>query len=77
MKKINLNIKTKSKSYKIVIGKNVIPQISNILKLNSIKFEKVLIIVDTKLPKSKLNILKKKISSKKIIIHYFNANEKN
>ena len=25
MKKINLNIKTKSKSYNIVIGKNIIP----------------------------------------------------
>ena len=77
MKKIKLNVKTKSKTYPIIIGKNVITQISNILKSNNISFEKTLIIVDSKLPKKKLSILKKKISSKKKIILFFNANEKN
>ena len=60
MKKIKLNVKTKSKSYPIIIGKNIIQKISNTLKLNDINFEKILIIVDTKVPKKKLNILKKK-----------------
>ena len=77
MKKINLNVNTKSKSYKIIIGKNIISQISNIFKLNKIKIEKVLIVADTKLPKKKLILLKKKINSKKLIIHNFSANEKN
>ncbi len=77
MKKIKLNVKTKSKTYPIIIGKNVIDQISNILKSNNVNFEKTLIIVDTKLPKKKLNILKKKIFSKKKIILFFNASEKN
>ena len=67
MKKIKLNVKTKSKTYPIIIGKNVITQISNILKSNNINFEKSLIIVDTKLPKKTLSILKKKIFSKKKI----------
>tara|TARA_B100001540_G_scaffold210397_1_gene185373 strand:- start:288 stop:1394 length:1107 start_codon:yes stop_codon:yes gene_type:complete len=77
MKKIKLKVKTKSKTYPIIIGKNIIDQTSNILNSNNIKFEKCLIIVDTKIPKKKLNILKKKINSKKKIIHFFSANEKN
>ena len=53
MKKIKLNVKTKSKTYPIIIGKNVITQISSILKSNNINFEKTLIIVDSKIPKKK------------------------
>ena len=60
MKKIRLNVKTKSKTYPIIVGKNIIAQTSNILKSNNINFEKILIVVDTKIPKEKLNILKKK-----------------
>ena len=76
MNKIKLNVKTKSKTYPIIIGKNVITQISSILKSNNINFEKTLIIVDSKIPKKKLNILKKKIFAKKFIF-FFNASEKN
>ena len=56
MKNINLNVITKSKSYPIIIGKNIIYQINNILKLNHFNFEKVLLIADTKIPKKKLII---------------------
>ena len=77
MKKINLDVKTKSKVYPIIIGKNIITQIDSILKLNKIDFEKILIIADSKVPKKYLNILKKKIFSKKKIIHFFTASEKN
>ena len=77
MKKIRLNVKTKSKIYPIIIGKNIITQIPNILKSNNINFEKSLIVVDSKIPKKKLNILKKKIVSKKTIILFLNASEKN
>ena len=59
MKKIKLIIKTKSKNYPIIIGSKAINQISNILKSNNISFEKSLIIYDTKVPKTKLNILTK------------------
>jgi len=77
MKKIKLFVKTKSKKYPIIIGSNTINKISNILKSNNIFFEKCLIVFDTKVPKNKLNILKKKVKSNQKIIHYFKANEKN
>ena len=77
MKKIKLNVKTKSKEYPIIIGKNIISQTSNILKLNNFNFEKILIVIDTKVPKKKIEILKKKFAQKKIVIHLFKANEKN
>ncbi len=77
MKKIKLIVKTKSKKYPIIIGPNAITELSNIFKSNNIFFEKCLIIVDTKIPKNKFNILKKKIICKKKIIHFFNASEKN
>jgi len=77
MKKTKIIVKTKSKVYPIIIGKKIISQTSNILKLNNINFEKSLIVVDNKIPKVKVNILKKKINSKKKIIHFFSANEKN
>ena len=51
MKNINLNVITKSKSYPIIIGKNTIYQINNILKLNHFNFEKIFLITDTKIPK--------------------------
>ena len=77
MKKIKLIIKTKSKNYPIIIGSKIINQISNILKSNNISFEKSLIIYDTKVPKTKLNIFKKKLKTNLKIVHYFNSSEKN
>ncbi len=71
MKKIEIKVKTKSKIYPIIIGKNIISQIPKILKTNNINFEKCLIVVDKRIPKIKLNILKKKIVSKKKIIPFF------
>ena len=77
MKKIKLFVKTKSKTYPIIIGKKVINKVSSILISNKINFEKVLIVYDTKVPKIKLNILKKNIKANKKIIHNFISNEKN
>ena len=61
MKKIRLNVKTKSKNYPIIIGSNIINEIPSILRKNNLSFEKVLIVFDTNIPKIKLNILKKKL----------------
>ena len=77
MKKIRLFVKTKSKKYPIIIGSNTINKISYLLKSNNIDFEKSLIVYDKKVPKKKLNVIKKKLKSKKNIIHFFNASEKN
>jgi len=77
MKKIKIIVKTKSKIYPIIIGSNILKNISNILKSNNINFNKCLIIADNKVPKKNLFILKKKISSKIKLIHLFNSSEKN
>ena len=65
MKEIKLFIKTKSKNYPLIIGSKIINKLKKILRSNKISFEKCLIIYDTKVPRKKLNILKKQISSKK------------
>ncbi len=77
MKNIKLIVKTATKKYPIIIGSNIIKNINNLLNLSKLKFEKILIVYDTKVPKQKLNIIKKKLKSKKKIIYYFVASEKN
>jgi 3-dehydroquinate synthetase len=51
MKPIQLAVQTKSHSYPIVIGSNLISRISIILKQNSINFKKCLLVVDKNIPK--------------------------
>ena len=46
-----LPIRTKSKNYKIYIGKNIISKINKIVINENIKFKKTLIVVDKKIPK--------------------------
>ena len=77
MKTNKLKVKTKSKNYNIYFGFNILKKISLFLKLENINFEKCLIVVDKKIPKNKLNILKKKINCKNKITFFITANEKN
>ena len=77
MKNIKLKIRTKSKNYNIFIGNNIIKKTSSIFKSEKIKFNKCLIVADSKVPKSKLTNLKNKINCNKKIIYFLNANEKN
>ena len=51
MKLIKLKINTKTQKYPIIIGSNLIKDISRIFKNNSIKFKKCLIIIDKNIPK--------------------------
>ena len=51
MKTIKLTIKTKTQEYPIIIGSNIISNISKILKDNSIKFNKTLIVIDKNISK--------------------------
>ena len=46
MKPIKLKIQTKTKQYPIIIGSNLIPNISKILKDNAINFNKCFLIID-------------------------------
>ena len=64
MKKIKLVVKTSSKNYPIIIGSNIIKNISSIIQTNNIKFNKCLIVADKKVPKKNLSILKKKFHVK-------------
>ena len=54
MKPIKLIVKTKNENYPILIGRNLISNLSNILKQNSITFKKCLLIIDKNIPKKNL-----------------------
>ena len=77
MKKIKLVIRTNSKNYPIIIGSNILKNISSIMRLNNINFNKCLIVADKKVPKKNLLILKNKIPCKTKLIHLFYPSEKN
>ena len=65
MKPIKLIIKTKSETYPIIIGNNLVKNISQIFKKNSIKFNKCLLIIDKKVPKRIVSIITKSLKRKK------------
>jgi 3-dehydroquinate synthase/shikimate kinase/3-dehydroquinate synthase len=77
MKPIRLKIDTKSQKYSIIIGSNLISNLSNIVKNNSVNFKKCLLIIDKNISKKIISKIKKSLSKKKLYIHFFNANEKN
>ncbi len=77
MKIIKLRIKTKSQEYPILIGSNLILNISKIFKDNSIYFKKCLLIVDKNISNKIILNIKKSLRKRKIYIHFFRANEIN
>ncbi len=77
MKPIKLKIKTKTQSYPIIIGSNLMGNISKIIENNSIKFQRSLIIVDKKISKKIVLKIKKSLNKKNFYIYYFKANEVN
>ena len=77
MKPIKLKIKTKTQTYPIIIGSNLMGNISKIIENNSIKFQRSMIIVDKKISKKIILRVKKSLNKKNVFIHYFKANEVN
>jgi len=77
MKVLKLTINTKSEKYPILIGSNLLSNISEILKKHLITFHKCLLIIDKNVPTKKINIIKKNFRNKKIFSHKFNATETN
>ena len=77
MKPKKLTINTKSQKYNIIIGANLVSQMNKIIKNNSIKFEKCLIVIDKQVPKPKFVKIKRSLKKKKIYVHFIQANEKN
>ncbi|WP_435090370.1 3-dehydroquinate synthase [Candidatus Pelagibacter bacterium nBUS_30] len=77
MKPIKLEINTKTQKYSIMIGSNLMFNISKIIKGNSINFKKCLVIIDKNISKKTISQIKKSLNRKKIYIHFFKASEIN
>ena len=77
MKPIKLLIKTKSESYPIFIGFNLIKNLSNFLKNNLKNYNQCLLVIDKKVPNKMCHKITKSLKGKKIFKYLFNANEKN
>ena len=77
MKYIKLRIKTKTQEYPIIIGSNLVSNISSIIKKNSIEFKNCLLIVDKNISKKIISKIKKSFNKKNVYIYFFKANEKN
>ena len=77
MKHIELKVKTKSESYPIIIGTNIIKDLAFYLNRNLINFDQCLLIIDNKVPKKMISKVTKSLKKKKISKFIFNANEKN
>ena len=71
-----IKVKAKSESYNVIIGNNLINNLSKILNKNSIKFNKCLFVIDNKVPKK---FFKKKffLKKKNKFFLFFNTSEKN
>ena len=77
MKPIVLKVKTKDHTYPIIIGKNLIINLSKIFKKNQINFSKCLIVADDKINKNIINKIQNNLKRKKIEVCFFKATEKN
>ena len=76
--KINkLKIKTLSQNYYIIIGSDLVSKLSRIIKNNSIKFNKCLIVLDKNIPKKIVKKIKYSFKKEKFYLHFITANEKN
>ena len=65
MKPIKLTVKTKSETYPIIIGYNLVQDLSKILKKNSINFSQCLLVIDKKIPKKIISKVTKSLKKKK------------
>ncbi len=77
MRTIKLQINTKDHKYPIFIGSGLTTKLSKLLKNNSIKFGKCLLVIDSKVPKTLVGKILKSFPKKQSIIHTFNASELN
>ena len=70
-------IKTKTKNYSILIGRNLIGKIDQILKDNNLKFDKCLIVADKKIPNKFKRLLYNKLNTNKLFKIEMVASENN
>ena len=77
MNTVKLQINTKDHKYPIFIGSGLLNKLSKLLKNCSIKFNKCLLVVDNKVPKTLVNKILKSLPKKQTIVYIFKANELN
>ena len=77
MKPIKLIINTSSETYPIIIGSNLIKDLSKILRNNSFNSKKYFLLIDKKVPKKLVNIITKSLDKKDTIRYFFISSEKN
>ena len=77
MSPIKLIVKTKSEKYPIIIGRNLISNLSQILKKNSINFKKCLLVFDKNIPNIYVTQISRSLKRFEVYKFIYNANEKN
>jgi len=77
MSLIKLQVKINNYKYPIIIGNDAINELTKLLKVNSIKFNQCLVVVDNKIPKKIIKKILNFLPKKKTTTHYFKANEIN
>ncbi len=77
MKPIKLKIKTKSETYPIIIGSNIIKDLSKYFNEYSINFNQCLLIIDKRVPNSMISKITKSLKRKKKFKFLFDSKEKN
>ena len=77
MKPIKLKINTKTQTYPIIIGSNLVSNISNIAKNNSLNFKKCLLVIDKNISSKIITKVKKSLIKKNLTMYFFKASEKN
>ena len=77
MRPIKLIVRTNSEKYPIIIGRNLISNLSRILKKNSIDFKKCLLVLDKNIPKRYVKQISGSLKRYEVWKFIYNANEKN
>ena len=77
MRPIKLIVKTNSDKYSIIIGRNLISNLSRILKKNSINFKKCFLVLDKNVPNKYIKQISNSLKRYELHKFIYNANEKN
>ena len=77
MRPIKLIVKTNSEKYPIIIGRNLISNLSQILKKNSISFKKCFLVLDKNIPNRYIKQISNSLKRYELYKFIYNANEKN
>ena len=77
MKLIKLIVKTNSEKYPIIIGRNLISNLSQIFKKNSINFKKCFLVLDKNVPNRYVKKISKSLKRFEVYKFIYNASEKN